>query len=302
MRQLKQPRNPRYSIVIPAYNEQRLIGKCLDSLADQKTTVSYEVIVVDNNCTDETARVAREHGAHLIKEPNPGVCWARQAGLEAAKGEIIISTDADSTYSPNWLQKIDDHMTKEDVVAVGGTVTYTGDIWWANIWSGMLFGFSEAWRKTFGQPCYISACNLAFRKDAVSAYETNLTQGGDELAILKQLKQNGTVALELNNTVHTSGRRQSRGFTYNFFITFLWYYLLGYNLSRLTNKTVFGGYPAFRDFRKHTSTPVFNKLLPRLSALMIVAVLLFRAHPARAAHFIQKVPGQINNYLHDRDR
>lgn len=303
MARLRTSTHPLFSLVIPAYNEEALLGACLKSLSAQKTTASYEVVVVDNNSSDNTAAIAREHGARVVSERHPGVCWARQAGLEAAKGSIIISTDADTTYRNDWLETIHRHFQSEHIVAVGGPVTYTGDIWWANVWSNVLFGFSTLWAKIFGQPAYVSACNLAFRKNAVSGYETNLTQGGDELAILKQLKPNGKVIIDRSNTVFTSGRRQSQGFLYTVFVTFVWYYLLGYMLSRLTHRTVFGGYPAFRDFRKRTHVMLIQRATQMAVFGVIAGALIigFHLRPSHVAQFFERVPSRVVNVLLDKD-
>src|ERR1700710_761412 len=74
---------PRFSVVIPAYNEEANIAACLSSLAEQDYPGELEVIVVDNASTDATARIAREHGARVITEPERGVCQARQSGTSA---------------------------------------------------------------------------------------------------------------------------------------------------------------------------------------------------------------------------
>ena len=83
---------PRFSVVIPCYNEELYIADALKSLQKQDFTGDYEVIVVDNNSTDNTATLAKKHGAKVVHEKRPGICWARQAGTEAARGEIVIST------------------------------------------------------------------------------------------------------------------------------------------------------------------------------------------------------------------
>src|SRR5450756_2383718 len=68
---------PRFSVVVPAYNESAFLGECLQSLASQDFSGTYEVIVIDNNSTDQTAKIARLHGATVVGEQHPGVCWAR---------------------------------------------------------------------------------------------------------------------------------------------------------------------------------------------------------------------------------
>ena len=97
----------RFSIVIPCYNEADFIASTLESLTAQTFTKNYEIIIVDNNCTDDTVAIARRHGARVVSAQRPGVCSARQAGTKASHGEIIISTDADTIFSPNWLSNID---------------------------------------------------------------------------------------------------------------------------------------------------------------------------------------------------
>src|ERR1700740_3471780 len=98
---------PRFSVVIPAYNEAEFLGSCLDSLRAQDFRDPYEIIVVDNNSTDATADAARSRGVTVVHEPKPGVCSARQRGTAAARGEIVVSTDADTTFGSDWLSRID---------------------------------------------------------------------------------------------------------------------------------------------------------------------------------------------------
>ncbi len=93
------------SVVIPALNEGHQIEHCLESLRCQRFR-DFEVIVVDNGSTDDTERVARRYGCRVIHEVRQGVSYARQRGFEAAHGELIASTDADTILPPNWLELI----------------------------------------------------------------------------------------------------------------------------------------------------------------------------------------------------
>ena len=105
------------SVVIPARNEEREIGRCLDSLARQ-TFRDFEVIVVDNGSMDRTASLARSRRVRVIEEPRRGFSPARQAGFEAASGSIVASTDADTVVPPDWLARIEQAF-KEQPQAVG---------------------------------------------------------------------------------------------------------------------------------------------------------------------------------------
>lgn len=103
-------KTPQVSIILPAYNEEEHILTVLESLAAQKDAPSMEVIVVANNCkpTDKTAEIARAAGAKVIEyqlttkkfKPIP---YARQVGLEAAKGTYSFSIDADTIAMPRWV-------------------------------------------------------------------------------------------------------------------------------------------------------------------------------------------------------
>ncbi len=94
------------SIVIPVYNEERNIKACLDTILKQ-TIQPFEVVVVDNNCSDRTIDIARKYAfVKIVKEPNQGRGYARTAGFNAAKGEIIGRIDADSRLSANWVQQV----------------------------------------------------------------------------------------------------------------------------------------------------------------------------------------------------
>jgi glycosyltransferase involved in cell wall biosynthesis len=103
------------SIVIPALNEEKFIGRCLESLKNQDFKDTYEIIVVDNGSTDSTAKIAGEMGARVVICPQKGVSYARQAGAQAALGEIIVQTDADTIYPRWWLARIQKQFTSHKV-------------------------------------------------------------------------------------------------------------------------------------------------------------------------------------------
>lgn len=94
------------SIVIPAFNEEKLIERCLKSLIDQTLPRNeYEIIVVDNNSTDKTAEIAKKYADRVISEKRKGVLYARQIGMMEAKSDIILRTDADGFLPRNWVKR-----------------------------------------------------------------------------------------------------------------------------------------------------------------------------------------------------
>lgn len=93
------------SVVIPVYNEEKYIGKCLQSILDQ-TEKPDEIIVVDNNCADKTVEIAKKFGARIVKEIKQGMIYARNAGFDNAKYEIIARTDSDTILPNDWISRI----------------------------------------------------------------------------------------------------------------------------------------------------------------------------------------------------
>lgn len=238
---------PRLSVIIPAYNEATFIGDCLDSLLRQDFGEPYEIIVVDNNSTDDTMRIAKSRGVTVVREERQGVCWARQLGSEMASGEVIVSTDADTTYNSDWLSKIEREFRRDPApIAVAGPFRFTDAPWWGRTWTRALFGYVRFASLLTKRVPYIAAANVAFLKSSWPGYNTYATQGGDELDLLRNLQARGRVAYSPDNPVLTSSRRLSRGLMYNVFVTLFYYYALGYMLNRLTCRTLVGMAPAFR--------------------------------------------------------
>lgn len=99
-------RNLSISVVIPCYNEEDGIREVLSRIPK----VVDEVVVVDNNCTDRTAEVARSMGAVVVAEKTPGYGAAYKAGLKAATKDVIVTLDGDGTYPPEEISRLVDEM------------------------------------------------------------------------------------------------------------------------------------------------------------------------------------------------
>jgi GT2 family glycosyltransferase len=95
------------SIVIPAYNAAQTLNSCLEALKEQDADAAYEVIVVDDCSSDQTASVAAQSDITLIQhQERRGAAAARNSGIQAAAGEIICFTDADCRPKSDWLREI----------------------------------------------------------------------------------------------------------------------------------------------------------------------------------------------------
>lgn len=98
------------SIVIPAYNVEKYIGECLESI-QQQTFENWQAIIVDDGSTDETAAVVQTIIQHdnrfrLIRQPNGGVSKARNTGLLAASGKYLAFLDGDDMWAPAFLAEL----------------------------------------------------------------------------------------------------------------------------------------------------------------------------------------------------
>lgn len=105
---------PRVSIVMPAYNEEAVVGKVLDEL---RAAGYYELIVVDDGSKDGTCRVAEAHGAQVVRHPyNIGNGAAVKSGIRAATGDIIVLMDADGQHPPQDIPRLLAHIGDYDMV------------------------------------------------------------------------------------------------------------------------------------------------------------------------------------------
>lgn len=122
---MKTDQHPLVSIIIPAKNEAKLLPQCLHSLAQQRTKVDHEIIVVDTNSEDGTSEIARSFGARVINEPKPGKVYAFRSGAREAKGEILCFAEADCRLPDHWIQTITDYFQQHpDVLAISGSYTF----------------------------------------------------------------------------------------------------------------------------------------------------------------------------------
>ena len=96
---------PIISVIIPTYNEEDYIVKTLKCFKNQKTKVAYEVIVCDNNSTDNTVKLAKNY-AKIVYETKQGACFARNTGARYAKGEYFVFADADTIYPENFIEEV----------------------------------------------------------------------------------------------------------------------------------------------------------------------------------------------------
>ena len=201
------------SVVIPAFNEETLLPRCLTSIKNQTYTGSFEIVVSNNASTDATAQVATTLGARVVHCPLRGVAHARQVGAEAAEGDIIVQADADTVYPPYWLARIATYFENHPhSVAVSGGYYYEDPPRWARFEYITRYFVNMVSLLLLGRPVIISGANFAFRRNTflrTDGYEPN-TLYPDQWGISHSLSRHGKVAFDRALLVATSARRVQR--------------------------------------------------------------------------------------------
>ncbi|GHB61460.1 glycosyltransferase family 2 protein [Persicitalea jodogahamensis] len=95
--------DPEVSVVIPVWNEENNIYRTLSSLAASSSKLAVEIIAVNNNSTDDTQKVLDTLGVKSVQQPVQGTPYARQLGLENARGKYHLCADSDTLYPPDWI-------------------------------------------------------------------------------------------------------------------------------------------------------------------------------------------------------
>lgn len=205
------------SVVIPAYNEQRYLGACLESLLGQ-TVPAAEIIVVDNNSTDRTAQVARRFpNVRVLREPKQGIVYARNRGFNAASGDIIARIDADTRVPPHWITQLHSLFQSPDISGVTGPPSFC-DTAWSRLMSSFYKLIVFDFHRHLLHHHILWGANCAIKKDAWASVHTSVCNSSavhEDLDLAIHLtRQGGEISYEPNLVVDASLRRlhQANGF------------------------------------------------------------------------------------------
>ncbi len=198
----------KFSILVPAYNEEQAISSCLNSLS-LLTYDNKEVIVVDDASTDRTPQIVEEfldRGVALVRrEKNGGRAAALNSGLQSATGDVIITTDADTVVPVDWLQRFKSHFGQQDTVAVGGGYQASNrDKPLANAASILDHILNVILKKSL-VPNKLSGVNSAIRRDALlglGGFNEN-SWWSEDSELGWKLSRSGKVIYDSNNVVST---------------------------------------------------------------------------------------------------
>jgi len=206
------------SFVVPAFNEEALIKKCLLAIAAEiaRAKCGAEIIVVNNASTDGTRRVAASvPGVRVIDEPKKGLVQARRAGYMAATGELIANIDADTIIPEGWLDTVLDIFTRRpDIAALSGPYIYYDAPLRIRLMAALFYRVSYLFyvlnRFILKVGSMLQGGNFVVRREAlekIGGYNLDFSFYGEDTDLARRLSKAGVVKFTFRLPAYSSGRR-----------------------------------------------------------------------------------------------
>ena len=232
------------SFVIPCYNEEKYIRDCILSIKKEaKLLPNYEIIVVDNNCTDNTVLIAMQEGVTVVSERQKGVVFARQKGYETSQYELIANIDADSRLCEGWVNVALKHIADSEVAAITGPLIYDNVSRSLTISTRIYYYLAWFSSKTIG--VFLQGGNSLIKKSALdqaNGYDTTIEFYGEDTMTAKRLEPYGKIKFVMDLDLHSSPRRlKDQGV-----FSTSWLYLKNYLSVTFKNRAVTNTYKDFR--------------------------------------------------------
>ncbi|HVW67035.1 MAG TPA: glycosyltransferase family A protein [Candidatus Peribacteraceae bacterium] len=202
------------SVVIPAYNEEKYISDCLESVLTYAPENVCEIIVVDNASTDSTAAIASSYpGVTVVHEPKKGLTAARQRGLISSKGDLLAFVDADSRVHKGWFERINKEFSKEsNLVCLSGPYDFFDLPHWQRV-CVKIFWTYLAYPTYFITKFMAVGGNFVAKRTAleqINGFDTSIEFYGEDTDIARRLHSQGKVRFSPAFFMYTSGRRLSK--------------------------------------------------------------------------------------------
>ena len=220
---------PEVSVMIPAWNEQNNIYRTLSSLASSNTERKVEIVVINNNSNDETQKILETLGVRNYLQPIQGTPFARQLGLEKARGKYHLCADSDTFYPPDWIDSMLAPMEDDkNIVGVYGRYAFLPPksngrplLWFYERITGILVRLRKMNREhinvlgfNMGFITQVGLANGGFKVTNVRKFDNALgseyfVDEAEDGRMAINLKKTGTLKLVFSNKarVFTSSRR-----------------------------------------------------------------------------------------------
>lgn len=231
-----------FSIIIPAYNEEKLLPRCLKAVFNQNfDNKKFEVIVVDNNSTDKTRKIAEQFKAVIVSENKQGLIFARNAGLRVAKGKYFINLDSDVKVPANWLLKIDQIIKENNNLGLltgpYKCVDFENE---TDLLNKLLTFFLIFTNKIFGVPFgYYGGNVIMERKSFLKIGGYDLKYSTDQISIIPRLRKIGKkIVFDKNLEVLCSPRRTKGRLIKFIFQDIIYMYLINNLIAKITGRNL----------------------------------------------------------------
>ena len=206
------------SVVIPAYNEEKFIGDCLNSILHEIEGKNYDLeIVVVNNCSIDRTReiIASFPKVKLVDEPAKGLVKARRAGYLASVGELIANIDADTRMTKGWFDKVFSEFSKHDnLVGLSGPFIYydLSKNARAAVRAFYYLGFFSYLlnRYILGVGSMLQGGNFVVKRtalEAIGGFNSEFDFWGEDADLARRLVKAGQVKFTFDLPIYASGRR-----------------------------------------------------------------------------------------------
>lgn len=204
-------KNLNISLVIPAHNEEKYIGACLDHATKNSRGGFFEVIVIDNASTDRTGMIAEAYpGVRVVREEQKGLTHARQRGFTEAKGDVIAFIDADTRMPKDWYRALVAEFSRHETLAcLSGPYVYHDIPRWQR-------ALVKTFWYTLAMPAYLAVGymaiggNFAIRRSVLQkmkGFDTSIAFYGEDTDIARRARAFGKVKFKPSFFMYTSGRR-----------------------------------------------------------------------------------------------
>jgi glycosyltransferase involved in cell wall biosynthesis len=211
------------SFVIPAYNEERMLPKCLrsvfdeiDRVHDKGESLDVEVVVVDNASTDGTREEALKFpNVTVVRENLKGLVYARRAGWVATDGDIVANIDADTMLPKSWLSTaLREFSENPNLVALSGPYHYYDLAPWQNALVKVFYGIGWVMHLINHHVLRVGAMlqggNFVLRRsawDSVGGFDITIPFYGEDTDVAKRIGKVGEVKWTWKFPMQTTGRR-----------------------------------------------------------------------------------------------
>jgi len=204
--------NLKISLIIPAYNEEKYIGMCLEYAIKNAGDKLLEIIVINNASSDRTQEIAEKYkDVRVVLEEKKGLTRARQCGFKEARGDVLAYIDADTQMPSDWFDVlITEFKNNPNLACLSGPYVYYDVPSWQSFFIKFLYWYILAMPMYWIIGYMAVGGNFAIRKDVLvkmNGFDTTIEFYGEDTDIARRAHEFGKVKFKPGFLMYTSGRR-----------------------------------------------------------------------------------------------